>query len=144
LAVYRKPNEVIDSLERRNRVSWKTKRNYSTGRTYLHRLCWRPYQSWERKNWIKSWVNYNSSIIEFESNYPEDIIVIKLEDLLVNWYSLLEKINSLTHLNLKPVDIEEVYKKDLLSSETPQKTYLNFQEVNRTVDKLNEISIRWT
>jgi hypothetical protein len=141
LAVYRDHDQVIGSLESRRRAAWFERKTYSLVRRRLHRLFWKPYLMWEKRNWSQCWMEYNQSILNFKANYPDDILIIKLDSLFGNWEEILSQISVLINIRLKRVDVESVYIGGLLTKRNVRHAHYDKIKIKEITTKLNEVSI---
>lgn len=93
LAVYRHPSMVVNSLERR-----LLKIIFSKNTPLLTQLHWRilkPYRLIkERQAYYNAWLVYNQSILRFAECFPNDIIIVNLEDIVKHPDQLVDRVRN--------------------------------------------------
>lgn len=120
LAVFRPYQEVVNSLVKRTKHSFVRTKKYSILNRIAHLSIFPLYLKMERKRYLDAWIMYNKSIVEFKKNYPDDILIVGLDDLISNDQTVLKSLIDDFMLNLKMKSINLFFDKELLSR-NPQK-----------------------
>jgi hypothetical protein len=128
LAVYRHYNEVIDSLERRMRRAVFEEKNFKKVNRILHQILYPVFIKIEKRSYLKAWNTYNQNILEFKQKYPNDCIIISIENLLKHDKELFEILEKNFEININYQDIKKVYDEKLLSSKRPKMKRNNISE----------------
>jgi len=120
VAVYRSYAQVTDSLLRRESKRGKRPR-YRLLRT-AQRL-WRVGQfSFLNvplvRSYLGTWYRYNTDILQFASAHPDDLLMLRVDDLVQHADSLTSFMNDQWDFTLKPVPITDVYDPALLATAT--------------------------
>jgi len=88
---------------------------------------------------IRSWKIYNLKIVRFCNLFPQDTLLIPLDDLIHHDTDVIESINAKFDLKLKNVPISKVYENQLLTTEESRYFYL-YPEVKKITKQLEQIS----
>lgn len=134
LVVYRHFSHVSESLFRREMLKWRGAhpRAIQSAPWWLAAVgnCARNsmLNVPKLRLYLAVWQRYNMAILSFISQYPEDCIVIRAEDILTRSESLIDFFNSNWGFCLKPVAATDVYAPELFHNRSqPIRTRLMTQ-----------------
>lgn len=127
LAVYRDPKSVVNSLFLRlKRNKWYKTRNPIKKFNWYFDIDLNPqkwYQIFEHTYYL-----YNQEILYFKKLYPEDTILVNLDDMKKNSLQLISLLEQNFHLVLKKISLDSIFDPSLMTSR---------QKLNSTSIKLN-------
>lgn len=117
LALYRHPLSVVNSLYvRLKRNKWyKTRNPFKKALWYFDIDC-NP-RKWH-KIFEDTYNRYNQEILDFQSSYPNDIILVNLDDLKQNSLKLLKFMEHNFDLEFKEIALNDIFDENLM---TPKK-----------------------
>lgn len=109
LLVFRNPAEVIDSMVRRDSCRVRAERRYRLRRTFETPSYWIHY--------AEVWQRYNSELINFCRQHPEDTLLFNIQTVLEQSVPILNYMITTWNLPLEVVGINTVYERQLLHKE---------------------------
>jgi len=116
LAVYRHYDKVVESLIRRIKYSIYNTKSFKPINRLKLKMIFPIYIKREIIFFIKAWISYNDSIIEFHKNYPNDCILINIEDFLAKEKIIFNNLTEKFHFYLDFYEYKKVFNENLLNT----------------------------
>ncbi len=115
LGISRDVNQVVLSLYRRlSKNKWYITRNP------IKKFLWKADIDWQPLKWFNRFLEttniYNNALVEFKKAFPEDCIIVKLEDFIVNDARLGSILNENFGMNLDFIPLNSIYDSKLMNS----------------------------
>ncbi|MGB2926083.1 MAG: rhamnan synthesis F family protein [Limnothrix sp.] len=102
LLVYRSPWEVADSIFRR-----------ATDSTFFNNPALI----------MDIWQNYNTAILNFYEKHSSDCLLLNIEVVIQDWFSVIEKIQSKLNIELEVIDSQTIFDKNLFNNNQEKDSY---------------------
>lgn len=115
LVIYRPYDSVVDSLLRRER-SKKSK-----GR-FWRRFKYSMLNPLRTKWLLDVWACYNQQILNAADQYPDDVLVFHIDDVVESSSKIISLMNLRWGLDLNNIDIHKVFDGELLKKDTKKST----------------------
>lgn len=109
VGMYRSPSAVVASLMRRDQ------KQPAIGLKKSILLKWHsPKNRWLAKRYLCTWIRYNTSLLTYADEHPEDVVLLRTDLVLDDSAALWEKLTMQWDFHLKYVPLYSVYDESLM------------------------------
>ncbi len=144
IAVFRHYDEVADSLIRRYNYKLKKGVAMDLKTRIKHFLAYPLHILLLKYNAYKFWDIYNTNILNFKNQYPDDVVIVELNHFIQNYNIITGVLNERFNIKLSKIEVDDILDSSLLSKKGHLNLKLRFFNVKKLKQTFNALKLKAT